>query len=243
MAYYDRIARKWHEVTGRNGGAFKRFVLNDHLLDAIGAVAGRAILELGAGNGYFMPLLLRRFSGQAPARIVLADESTALLDIARRHFQVPDAEYVRLDVRSEFPFEDKSFDLILATMLFNELSAGGARRALAECHRVLSGAGRLILTMTHPDFVQSLSSRGLLRPAGKGMQTMPSTDGLRLPVVERSRAKYEALLRRSGFASESTDVFPSAKVMSAKPGLRKAGNVPLALVFTCELNGEDPLVM
>ncbi len=63
MAYYDRIARRWHAVTGYHGGAFKRSFLNEPLLNRIGGIAGQAILDLGAGNGYFMPMLIRRYSG------------------------------------------------------------------------------------------------------------------------------------------------------------------------------------
>ncbi len=51
MAYYDRLAKRWHAETGYHGGSFKRSVLNDLLLDRIGSIAGRTILELGAGNG------------------------------------------------------------------------------------------------------------------------------------------------------------------------------------------------
>ena len=69
MAYYDSIAKKWHEITGRSGGAFKHFVLNQSLLDAIGSVDGKATLELGAGNGYLMPMRRLRvsFRPQSPA--------------------------------------------------------------------------------------------------------------------------------------------------------------------------------
>jgi hypothetical protein len=107
MAYYDRIARAWHKATGRHGGALKRLVLNDLLIGRISGVAGKSILELGAGNGYFMPILLRRFSGQRPERVIVSDQSSALLDIARRYCRVPEAEYLQLDVRSRFPFDDE----------------------------------------------------------------------------------------------------------------------------------------
>src|SRR2546426_6337561 len=110
--YYDRIARKWHSVTGAQGGALKKLVLNDLVLDKLTGIAGLSILELGAGNGYFMPLVLRRFSGEVPARIVITDLSRVLLDLARRSFRVRDAEYLTLDVRDAFPFPDESFDLI-----------------------------------------------------------------------------------------------------------------------------------
>jgi hypothetical protein len=35
MAYYDRIAKQWHEATGYKGGAFKELVLNGVLLRRI----------------------------------------------------------------------------------------------------------------------------------------------------------------------------------------------------------------
>ena len=233
MVHYDRIAKAWHRITGRAGGAFKKHVLNDVLLGRMGSPAGLSILELGAGNGYFMPLALRRFSGQEARRIVISDQSQALLDIARRESHVPQAEYVRLDVRARFPFGDGDFDLILATMVFNEVSVGGMRRALAECRRVLVEPGRLLVTVTHPTFVQSLSKRGLLHRQGKGPLTLPSAGGLRLPVVMRSQDDYERLLRQSGFCWESEDVFGTPEVRNTKPGLRQAGNIPLALVFGC----------
>ena len=35
MAYYDGIAKRWHETTGYKGGAFKELVLNNILLEKL----------------------------------------------------------------------------------------------------------------------------------------------------------------------------------------------------------------
>lgn len=233
MAYYDRIAKKWHYITGYQGGVFKKLVLNDFLLNIISTVSGLSILELGAGNGYFLPLALRRFSGQIPSRVVITDLSQSLLTIAQRYFRVPNAEYMLLDVRAKFPFPDEAFNLILATMVFNEVSTAGVRKALSECHRVLSGAGSLVMTVTHPSFIKSLSERGLLSRDAKGTLTMPGVDGLRLPVVKRSERKYKLLLKEVGFSYYDNNVSATREVLNLKPGLRKTGGVPLALVFNC----------
>jgi SAM-dependent methyltransferase len=233
MAYYDSIAQKWHQITSRSGGAFKRYVLNDSVLAEVGSVDGQAILDLGAGNGYFMPLLLRRCCGQVPTRIVITDQSQALLTIARRHFRVPNAQYIPLDVRSPFPFEQGSFDVILAIMVFNELTDGALRRALSECRRVVSETGRLVGAVAHPSFVRSLSRRGLLERKDRGPQTMPGTGGLRLPVVERSQRRYESLFEHARWQCQWKDIAASQDVLNAKPGLRRAGRVPLARLFTC----------
>ena len=199
----------------------------------MGAVEGQAILELGAGNGYFLPLALRRYSGQTPAHLVVTDNSRALLRIAERHFRLPDAEYRLLDLRDPFLLPDASFDLILATMVFNELTTPDLRHALVECHRVLRPAGRLLATVTHPDFVASLAKRGVLRAAGPERALMPGAEGLPLPVVRRSPQNYIALLETAGFAVDRSDVYATAEVLRAKPGLRHAAGVPLALVLTC----------
>ncbi len=120
-AYYDHIARQWSRATGYQGGPLKRYALNERILTRIEGIADRDILELGAGNGYFAALLRRRFSGQTPHSLILSDQSQALLDIAHDEFRVADAEYQRIDVQEPLPFADASLDLILATMLLNEL--------------------------------------------------------------------------------------------------------------------------
>ena len=233
VAYYDRIAKQWHEATGYNGGSFKRHVLNDVLLQKISGFSDRAILELGAGNGYFLPLALQRFSGQLPRRIVISDASDRLLSIAESHFSIAGAEYLPLDVRSPFPFEDESFDLILATMVFNEVSTGGMKRALRECHRVQRPEGLFLMTITHPEFIDSLNRRKLLKKERNGLLTMPASGQMRLPIMLRSLEQYQRLLRNSGYTWERTDVYASEKVFHEKPGLREAGNQPLGLVLAC----------
>lgn len=34
MAYYDSMAKRWHETTGYKGGAFKEMILNNILLES-----------------------------------------------------------------------------------------------------------------------------------------------------------------------------------------------------------------
>jgi SAM-dependent methyltransferase len=239
MAYYDNIAKQWHEATGYRGGAFKELVLNEVLLRRIAGIDHCSILELGAGNGYFLPLVLRRFSGQVPAVITITDQSKRLLEMAQKHFRIPVAEYTTLDVRRPFPFADHQFDLILASLVFNEVSTGGFRKALLECRRVLSSGGRFLMAAVHPDLVSNLRKRKLLRRTREGVLTMPGTGSLRVPVVTRSREAYRSSLKEAGFEFEEEDVFATAEVLNVKSGLRKAGRVPLALVFECRRSAVD----
>jgi len=45
MAYYNGVAKHWHEATGYKGGAFKEHVLNNILLEKLPAIGNRFILE------------------------------------------------------------------------------------------------------------------------------------------------------------------------------------------------------
>ena len=232
-AYYDRIAKQWHRVTGHHGGPFKRYVLNERLLGAIDGIAGRAILELGAGNGYFAPLLMRRFSGQIPERLVISDQSQAQIDIAQSSFALDGAEYLVLDVQEAFPFPDASFDLILAIMLWNELPTSSLRAALQECHRVLRAEGQMLAAVPHPAFVRELARKGVLTDFGRGLFAMPSAEGMRLPVSRRSAEAYFNMLRDCGFSAAPTDVHPDQKTLHERPGLKLPRDIPLALVLEC----------
>ena len=227
LAYYDRIAERWEQITGPKGGALKELVLNDMLLKGLGSLSGCSILELGAGNGYFMRMAFRHLSGGWARRIVITDASAPLLEIAKDRRPVPGAEYQVLDIRGSFPFEDEAFDIIVAVMVFNEMTDAALRKTLQETHRVLRTGGRLLGAVVHPAFVESLHRRGELQKAG--VLTMPGAQGVRLPVMRRTIETYAALVNEAGFEVMFEDVKASRAVRLRKPGLTYAGNIPIAL--------------
>lgn len=211
----------------------KQYILNDLILGKIDGIAGRSILELGAGNGYFLPLMLRQFSGQLALRIVSTDQSQALVEIAQSEFHIPGAEYLALDVQNALPFDDASFDLILAIMLFNELPTSYLQYALGECHRVLAQDGRLLAAIPHPAFVHALAKKGALTDFGRGLVAMPSAEGVRLPVSRRSVEAYAAAIAASGFQVGTEDVYANDRVLNARSGIKVGRKVPLALLLDC----------
>jgi ubiquinone/menaquinone biosynthesis C-methylase UbiE len=185
--YYSKIAKAWHEATGATGGPFKKFVLNDLLLDSIDSIDGVSLLEIGAGTGYFMRLLTKRRSGQIPRKLVMTDISVAMLRIAQEAFRVPSAEYLQLDVRRTFPLGSDEFDIVLATMVLNELAPQDLRNALRKVARMLVKGGRLFATVVHPDFVACLQRNGKLSQLGPHFFTMPGKGSMRVPVVTHKR--------------------------------------------------------
>jgi SAM-dependent methyltransferase len=239
MPYYDKIAKQWHQVTGYKGGAFKEYVLNDVLLHKIANINNCSILDLGAGNGYFLPMVLHRFSGQNPSSIVVTDQSLEQLENAKKHFAIRGAQYRPLDVCRPFPFENNCFDIILAIMIFNEITPKGFVNAVQECYRILTNEGIFIIAVTHPDFVSRLQKKGLLQRTIRNILTMPGSGSLRLPIVIRPLEIYQKVIDEAGFDYECEDVFPTQKVLNEKPGLRDNEGIPIALVIKCSKPGKN----
>lgn len=101
---------------------------------------GRATLEIGCGEGRVARDLAIRGH-----RITAVDAAPTLLRAARE--ADPTGEYVLADA-AELPFEDGSFDLVVA---YNSLmDMEDMPRAVREAYRVLEPCGRLGVCVTHP---------------------------------------------------------------------------------------------
>jgi SAM-dependent methyltransferase len=235
MAYYDRIAEHWHEITGYNGDAFKALVLNDLLLERLAGVDKLDILELGAGNGYFLPLVLKHFPGQTPASLTITDQSERQLQIAQQYFPIAGATYQQVDVEFPLPFEAAQFDLIIASMIFNEIPAKAYKLALQESQRVLRPGGHLLMTVTHPAFIERLNKSQMLKPEAEegGVLTMPGTGSLRLPLALRSVVHYRRGLQDAGFVYDEEECHATPEVLNLKAGLRNSWKIPIALIYNC----------
>ncbi len=117
------------------GRVTERFA--EPLLDAVGAGPGTRLLDLATGPGYV--------AGRAVARgaeVVGLDLSERMLAFASEH--VPDAEFVRGDA-TELPFEDESFNAVIAAFLLLHLAE--PERAPAEAARVLESDGAAAFTV------------------------------------------------------------------------------------------------
>lgn len=104
---------------------------------SLGEVAGRTVLDVGAGEGR----LARELSSQG-ARVVALDRSEAMLRAGEYAGEGPHPEPVRGDAM-ELPFADESFDVVVAVtvLCFIEREADMAH----ELARVTKAGGRVVL--------------------------------------------------------------------------------------------------
>jgi glycogen synthase len=108
------------------------------VLDWIPDAPRLRILDVGGGYG--------RLAGPLSARhdVVLSDVSPDMIEEALRRW--PSLEVVRADARS-LPFEDESFDLVLAIDLVTHLP--GLQEGINELARVVRPGGRVLLDTTN----------------------------------------------------------------------------------------------
>jgi ubiquinone/menaquinone biosynthesis C-methylase UbiE len=119
-AAYDMLAGR---VTAR---------VADPLLDVVGADSGSRLLDVATGPGYVAAMAAER-----GAEVVGVDFSESMIEYARN--RVPGVEFVRGDATA-LPFEDESFDAVVAAFLL--LHLGTPERAVGEAARVLRPGGR-----------------------------------------------------------------------------------------------------
>lgn len=105
-------------------------------------VAGLDVLDAGCGPGITTRDLVER-----GARVVGADVSPRMLDHARERVGV-DAAFVRLDLGSDLPFPNDSFDLVHGSLSFTYVRDWND--LFAELARVLRPGGIVVLSTQHP---------------------------------------------------------------------------------------------
>ena len=99
-------------------------------------------MDAGCGSGEHAEALADR-----GAAVTGIDTSTGLLSIAAKRLGGR-ASFKRADVGEPLPFEDASFDCVLASLVMHYLRDW--EPTLAEFYRVLAANGRLVISTHHP---------------------------------------------------------------------------------------------
>jgi SAM-dependent methyltransferase len=136
QAVREDFMQHWHEVLPARFGVVERF---NHGWPARTARAGERTLEIGSGLGEHLasePRFAREGYVASELRPEMAER------IRRRH---PDVEVLAADCQERIPYEDESFDRVLAIHVLEHLPNLPA--ALAEVHRLLRPSGRFVIVI------------------------------------------------------------------------------------------------
>ena len=109
------------------------------LLDALGFAAGSTALEVGPGDGGFLPELARRF-----ARVVALDNSEAMLELARQRCDNERLGNVELKLADALNDEIDAADCVVVNMVLHHFAAPA--EALKRLARLVRPRGSLLIT-------------------------------------------------------------------------------------------------
>ncbi|PYC23569.1 ArsR family transcriptional regulator [Aquipseudomonas alcaligenes] len=109
------------------------------LLDALGFAAGSTALEVGPGDGGFLPELARRFR-----HVVALDNSPAMLELARQRCNEERLGNVELKLADALNDEIDAADCVVVNMVLHHFAAPA--EALKQLARLVRPTGSLLIT-------------------------------------------------------------------------------------------------
>jgi ArsR family transcriptional regulator len=109
------------------------------LLDALHFPAGATALEVGPGDGAFLPELARRF-----AAVTALDSSPAMLELARKRCQAEGLTNVELKLADALSDEQAPADCVVLNMVLHHFA--DPAQAMRQLARLVRPGGSLLLT-------------------------------------------------------------------------------------------------
>ena len=146
-AEYDAMAE---EYTADNDGVFNALYERPAMLSFLGDVVGKRVLDIGCGAGQLSLAL-----SQQNASVIGIDVSSRMVELAKKRLG-NQIEFRVHDLSQPLPFEDSSFDIVVASLVMHYLEDWIP--ALREIRRVLTPQGCMAFSTHHPTMDWKLHS-------------------------------------------------------------------------------------
>lgn len=132
---WEDSAAEWISTVGIEGDFARRFILDAPMLERSQLSGAKDVLDVGCGEGRFCRLLAAR-------GVTTVGIDTAESLIRQAKLLDPTGDY-RTDGAEQLPFEDDSFDLVVAYLSLIDIP--DIRQAIEEMNRVLRPSGHLLI--------------------------------------------------------------------------------------------------
>jgi len=143
---WDKNALEYATHYTSQGDPAREVLLNPVLLELIGSVRGKKILDAGCGEGY-----LSRILAELGASVVAVDYSHKMLEIAKERTENHlDIQYKHGNIEHLDFLEDASFEIVVSNIVICDLPE--YELAIAEAHRLLVPNGSFVFSILHPCF-------------------------------------------------------------------------------------------
>jgi len=237
---YKELAAGLAAFAAESGGDLQRHVVAPAMLDMVGPVSGKDMLDLYCGAGY----LSRRLATMG-ANVTAVDSSDRLIGIAG---EVDKREEHRIRYAVAEPtdlsvIEDSVFDDIVCNMglmITRDLSG-----TIAELARLVKLGGRFVFSVLHPCFCMpdacwassedgKLLYRAVDNYFGEAWHLSEMSPGVRsdkAKIKHRTLSTYVNALSARGFnVRRLAEPKPTPEVVAVKPQLEVFARVPAVLI-------------
>lgn len=238
-AYWERSTPGYLQhiegLTGGDGRMIRDDVLTPRILEHLGDISGKLILDSGCGDG-----ILSRVMSKEGARVVGGDVIYRIAKAA--HTGVPAVPVSVIDVTQPLPFPDSTFDAVLSNLSYMWLP--DIEIPSMESYRVLKPGGKLVVSITHPmvnlgefDLSNPDAPKLILQASlqnGIWLKMINGTNGP-YPYYQRPPSVYVNTFTNAGFHFSPQrgydDVFFSDEFLHKHPGYMRHEWYPLFLLF------------
>jgi len=101
--------------------------------------SGNKVLDLGCGTGTLAQMCIEQ-----GAEVTGVDANSGMLEVAKRNS--PSANYLNVSLSNlDEHFSDESFDIILSTLAFSELTRAERVHVMKEIKRILKNDGKVLI--------------------------------------------------------------------------------------------------
>lgn len=237
---FEELADTVASYAGESGGDVQRYIVAPAMLEMIGAVTGKNIMELYCGAGY----LSRRLAGLG-ATVTAVDSSERLVGIAREINKREECRinYAVAEATDLSVIEDSTFDEIVCNM--GMMVTRDLAGAVSELARMVKLGGRFIFSIVHPCFcmpdacwVRDEDGRYIYKSVDnyftEGWWPSELAGAVRSHVKTKHRtlSRYVNALSARGFnVRRIAEPRPSPEVLTLKPHLEIYDRLPPVMVI------------
>ncbi|MYB49027.1 MAG: class I SAM-dependent methyltransferase [Dehalococcoidia bacterium] len=158
MELEERLRTQWTEAVQdwiETDQTVRSGFLDTWMLDALGDVSGKSVIDIGCGEGRFSRLL-----SELDATVTGIDLTEPLIEQARRVGSKRET-YLVGDAETLEGVSDESFDLAVSYIVLVDLL--DYRKSIREAYRVLRPGGSFVVCNVHPMRTASKSIVGWIR--------------------------------------------------------------------------------
>ncbi|MEK7079373.1 MAG: class I SAM-dependent methyltransferase [Patescibacteria group bacterium] len=203
---WDSAADWYDQNMGEEGDKLNHDIIRPLVLQMIGPLAGKNILDSGCGSGYFSAELAKSAS-----KVVGTDFSSNFIDHCKNKYNnISNLSFSQHDVSKVVPFQNYEFDIVLSKMVLQYVK--DIHLFTKESFRVLKKSGHLIIVVDHPFKYPSKKYPHLKDYFNKEEQTKLSLWGkVELTWYPKTVSDYMLPFMKSGFFLSDIQELPEEK--------------------------------